>query len=61
MESTKTIRNDSLQTLEVYLMTPSGIKSYLFHPNDVKVVPSSFITEQVKKLQKRRLLTVTNS
>jgi len=58
---TKIIRNDSLQTLEVYLLTPNGIKSFLFQPNDAKVVPASYITEQVKKLQKRRLLTVTNS
>jgi hypothetical protein len=58
---TKLIKNDSLQTLEVYLMTPEGIKSFLFKPHDAKVVPASFLTEQSKKLQKRRLITITNA
>jgi hypothetical protein len=58
---TKVIRNDSLQTLEVYLLTPKGLKSYLFQPHDAKIVPASFITEHVKKLQKRRLITISNN
>lgn len=56
----KRIVNESLQTLSVYLITDIGVKTYLLRPKEVKVVPESFISQHILKLQKRRMLSVQN-
>jgi len=57
----KRIKNDSLQTFVIYLMTETGEKEMYMKPKDSIVVPQSYITEQVKNLQKRRLFKITNA
>jgi hypothetical protein len=57
----KRIQNDSLQTFAIYLMTESGEKELYLRPKDSIVVPQSYITEQVKNLQRRRLFKITNA
>lgn len=56
----KTITNESLQVLSVYLRTPIGMKTYLLQPMEVKVVPEDYISDNILKLQKRRMVSVHN-
>lgn len=56
----KAITNESLQTLEVFVRTPVGLKSYVLQPQAVKVIPEDSITDNILKLQKRRMLSVQN-
>lgn len=56
----KIIRNESLQTLEVYLNTPQTIKCVLFKAGEAKVIPADYISQQIKKLIKRRMISVSN-
>jgi len=54
----KSIKNESLQGLEIYLNTPKGAITTWLTPRAVITVPNSYITEQVKVLAKRRMLKV---
>lgn len=60
MMQMKLITNESLQTLEVFVNTIVGLKSYLLQPQESKVIPAEFITSNILKLQKRRMLSVQN-
>ncbi len=55
----KIIRNESLQALEVYLNTPQALKCFVFKAGEAKVVPAEYISEQIKKLVKRRMISVS--
>lgn len=57
----RSITNDSLQSFEVHFRTPKGIKSRWLTPRETIVVPTSYITEQIKNMQKMRLLRVKNA
>ena len=57
----KLIKNDSLQSFTVYFMTENGSKEKWFKPGESLVVPDSYITDQIKTLQRRRLFKVTNA
>ena len=57
----KSITNESLQSFEVYFSTPKGPKTHWLVPKKTIVVPNSYITEQVKNMQKMRLLRVRNA
>jgi len=57
----KSIKNDSLQRLELYLTTDKGTKRVWLLPNDTLVVPSYYLSEQVKNLSQRRILTVKSA
>ena len=54
------VQNKSLQSFEVYFMTEAGAKAYWINPGKSVVVPSEYITEQVKLMGRRRILNLTN-
>lgn len=56
----KKVKNTSLQGFDVYFQTEKGLKSFYFPPNHSKIVPDTYLTEQVKLLQIRRLFKITN-
>ena len=56
----KLIANDSLQGLEIYLNTPKGFKSIWLVPGETYVIPEGYITKQIKNLQHRKMVRVTD-
>lgn len=54
------IRNDSLQTLEVYFRGPQGLKPMLMFPGDVRSVDKNMITQHIQNLIRRRMLSTFN-
>jgi len=54
----KSVTNDCLQRLEIYLTTPKGAKRIWLSPRETMVVPSHFLSGQIKNLANRRLLTI---
>ncbi len=56
----KAVKNDSLQGFSVYFTTPKGLVGFYMKPGEVKVVDSSWISEQIKNLANKRLLTLSN-
>jgi len=57
----KRLKNDSLQTFSIYLLTESGEKEYWLKPKESLVIPESYLTDQVRNLLKRRLFKLTNA
>lgn len=57
----KRIKNNSLQSFTIYLMTENGEKELWMQPKESIVVPESYITNQVNNLLKRRLFKITNA
>jgi|ETNvirnome_2_130_1030620.scaffolds.fasta_scaffold04441_2 hypothetical protein len=57
----KLITNDSLQSFEVFLRTPSGAKSVWLAPKKSIVVPGGYISEQIMTMINRRLLSLRNA
>ena len=57
----KSVTNDSLQRLEIYLTTNQGIKRMWLNTRETMVVPSSFLSSQVHNLSERRMLTIRNA
>ena len=57
----KSITNDCLQRLELYLTTNRGTKRIWLMPRETMVVPQSFLSGQIKTLSNRRMLTVRNA
>ena len=57
----KSITNDCLQRLELYLTTNRGTKRIWLMPRETMVVPQSFLSGQIKTLSSRRMLTVRNA
>jgi hypothetical protein len=56
----KKIKNDSVQSFELYLNTPKGVEIKFLVPKEVVVVPDSYISDQITTLQKRRHITLTS-
>lgn len=56
----KKIKNDSLQGLEIYLRTEVGVQSHWITPKQTIAVPDFYITDQVRNLQRRRMVKITN-
>jgi len=56
----KTVKNDSLQSFTVYFQTEKGCKEVWMRPGETLVVPSTYITEQIKTLHKRRIFKISN-
>ena len=52
------LKNDCMQSLDVYLRTPEGIKSVWLQPGEHLVIPVSYITDHVKTLQRRSVIQV---
>lgn len=59
--NTKLIVNESSQVLEIFLKTQSGVKGHLLNPKEVKVIPASCVSNNILKLQKRRLVSIKNN
>jgi hypothetical protein len=57
----KTIRNEALQRLELYLDTDRGSKRVWLMPKETIVVPASYLSGQIKNLTERRILKVRNA
>lgn len=57
----KRIKNNALQSLELYFNTEKGIFRKYLKPNTSIEVPEHYISEQVKNLSKRHLLKISNS
>ena len=57
----KTIRNESGQKMEIYLMTPGGAKVVRLSPREQLTVPSNYIGKQIETLAHRRILAVRNA
>lgn len=54
----KSITNTSIQSFEIYFTTDKGPEAYWLRPQETVVVPSSYLTEQVHTLVRRRILRV---
>jgi len=57
----KLIKNDSLQSFTVYMLTENGVKEKWFKPGEFLVVPEAYISDQIKTLQRRRLFKILNA
>ena len=57
----KSVTNDSLQRLEIYLTTSDGTKRVWLSARETMVVPPSFLTQQVYNLSEKRMLTIRNA
>ena len=56
----KLIRNDSLQAKILYFASEVGPKEVWLKPAESIQVPDTYLTEQVKTLQRKRILTIAN-
>jgi len=54
----KSITNTSLQTFEIYLNYPTGIKTVFLKPHETFIVPSGSISRQCIVMSKRKILTI---
>lgn len=59
-EATKVIKNYSVQGLFVILQTPDGNKQEWLEPKQSIKVPEAYISQQIKNLHRRRLVTIGN-
>jgi len=57
----KSITNESLQGFEIHISTPTGTITRWLKPKETIVVPTFYITEQVKNMQKMQLLRLKNA
>ncbi len=57
----KSVTNDCLQRLEIYLTTPNGAKRIWLSPRETMVVPPHFISGQIQNLANRRMLTIRSA
>jgi hypothetical protein len=53
----KSIRNECLQSLEIYFIKESGeVENYWLMPKEIIKIPSSGVTSQLTLLQERRMI-----
>ena len=57
----KSLTNESLQRLEVYFQTSKGADRRWIMPRETLLVPASFISDQIKVLSKRRMISIKNA
>jgi len=57
----KSIKNEALQRLEIYLDTDRGPKRIWLLPQETIVVPNTYLSGQIKNLSGRRVLSVRNA
>jgi len=57
----KLVKNDSLQAFTIYFSTEKGAKEKWIAPGESILVPASYITEQLRTLQRRRMFKITNA
>jgi hypothetical protein len=52
----KIVRNESLQSLEIYFQESGKVESYWLQPKEMIQIPSNGVTPQLKLLQERRMI-----
>ncbi len=57
---TKVVKNYSVQGLFVILQTPEGAIQKWLEPKQSIKVPETYISQQIKNLHRRRLVTIGN-
>jgi len=57
----KEIKNSSLQSWDIYLQTPAGLKTIWMQPGEHLVVPKSYITPEVETLYRRKMIEIRNA
>ena len=57
----KRVLNNSLQAFSVFFLTEKGAKEKWLQPGESVVVPSSYVTEQIETLHRRRLFKISNA
>ena len=55
------IVNESLQAFEMYLVTEIGVKEYWITPGKRITVPKSYVSDQVRNLENRRIISITGN
>ena len=57
----KSVKNQSLQSLEIYFMKASGeVDTYWLKPDETIKIPLGGVTSQLKLLQERRMVRIGN-
>lgn len=56
----KQVINESLQSLQILFLTNRGPVMYRLTPGESIVVPEAYISNMVKKLQRRKMIKVNN-
>lgn len=59
-EATKLIKNYSVQGLFIILKTPEGVIHKWLQPKESVRVPESQVSQQIKNLHKRRIVSLSN-
>jgi len=54
----KIVRNESLQSLEIYFQESGKVESYWLQPKEMIQIPSNGVTPQLKLLQERRMIQI---
>jgi len=54
----KSITNTSLQTFQVFLDYPTGVKSVFLKPHQTIVVPEKAVSRQCSIMNKRKILRI---
>jgi len=58
----KVIRNECLQSLEVYFIDKNDkVDSYWLQPKEMIKIPATGVTHQLKLLQERRMIRISNN
>ncbi len=57
----KLVKNDSLQSFSIFFKTEKGCKEKQMKPGESIVVPSSYITDQIETLHRRRIFKISNA
>jgi hypothetical protein len=57
----KIITNTSLQSWNLPLRTPEGIRHHYLTPGSSIQVPASYLTEYIARYQQRQLISVMNA
>ena len=57
----KTVKNNSLQAFTIFFRTEKGAKAKWIKPGESVVVPSNYITKQLKTLHRRRIFKISNA
>lgn len=57
----KSITNQSLQSFSIFFQTEKGPESFRIKPRKTVVVPSHYISDQIRTMARRRLLKISNA
>ena len=56
----KSITNDSLQSLEIYIKAPQGSTPYWLKPKETIVISEHALTTQLVNLSRRNMIKIKN-